>query len=360
MSQTSLSRIRRILAAGALTVPFLVVLLSWWVLRPALPPMLASHWSDTGPADGTMSTGSMLAMGLVISGIGAVAGWVAVARPGATAAYRRRLWFFAGVPAGLGAAAWLSSALLTVQAGDPYEAVIGGWLVAILASCLYGVIPMAIDAQPRRAQRAQGAGFSGEVRAGAPTALGTVDVDSGFEDDLDEGGNSADTDEEWSTELTSRMFFWLAVALAVLGIALYVVPALSGTAAGDVLDGNGSLIAVVLVVLGIGIMVAFVRTRVVIDRRGFRLESVFFRIPLKRLASSQITAVEEAFIRPGEWGGWGYRVMIGRSAFVLRAGPGIVITTDGGRLFAVTIPDAGCAAAALSDAVRRSSASGAV
>ena len=44
-------------------------------------------------------------------------------------------------------------------------------------------------------------------------------------------------------------------------------------------------------------------------------------------------------IHPAAWGGWGYHVLPGRSALVLRAGPGLVLTLRDGRRFAVTVDD---------------------
>ena len=53
----------------------------------------------------------------------------------------------------------------------------------------------------------------------------------------------------------------------------------------------------------------------------------------------RIAGVEVAEIDPLEWGGWGYRVTPGRSALVLRRGPGLVIHQSDGRRFAVTLDD---------------------
>jgi len=44
-------------------------------------------------------------------------------------------------------------------------------------------------------------------------------------------------------------------------------------------------------------------------------------------------------LRPSEWGGWGYRIMPGRSAIVLRSGPGLVVTTTSGTQFAISLAD---------------------
>ncbi|HQX36543.1 MAG TPA: hypothetical protein PLA13_09335, partial [Microbacteriaceae bacterium] len=42
-------------------------------------------------------------------------------------------------------------------------------------------------------------------------------------------------------------------------------------------------------------------------------------------------------IDPMGWGGWGYRVTPGRSAIVLRTGPGLVITQRDQKQFAISL-----------------------
>lgn len=83
---------------------------------------------------------------------------------------------------------------------------------------------------------------------------------------------------------------------------------------------------------------SFIRLRVSVDWRGLRVVSLF-GIPLKRIALDQVAVVEATEVRPMDWGGWGYRVMPGRSAVVLRSGPGLVVTTAADKQFAITIDD---------------------
>ncbi|WP_449372420.1 hypothetical protein [Arthrobacter psychrolactophilus] len=71
------------------------------------------------------------------------------------------------------------------------------------------------------------------------------------------------------------------------------------------------------------------------------------RIPLKRIKLHEIAAVEVTELRPSEWGGWGYRIMPGRSAVIMGAGPGLIITTTTDKQFAVTVGDPDTAASLL-------------
>ena len=71
--------------------------------------------------------------------------------------------------------------------------------------------------------------------------------------------------------------------------------------------------------------------------RGLRVTSLLFAIPLKRIAPEQIAQVEAPVPEPTQWGGWGYRIMPGRSAIILRKGPGMVITQRNEKQFAVSL-----------------------
>jgi hypothetical protein len=68
--------------------------------------------------------------------------------------------------------------------------------------------------------------------------------------------------------------------------------------------------------------------------------SLLLHIPLKRIPLDRIRRAEAAHLTPGEWGGWGYRIMPGRSALVLRSGPGLVVTSVDGTQFAISLADA--------------------
>lgn len=62
-------------------------------------------------------------------------------------------------------------------------------------------------------------------------------------------------------------------------------------------------------------------------------------MPLERIVSARSET-----LRPGEWGGWGYRITARGSALIPRGGPGLVLSLAGRRAFAVTLDDADGAA----------------
>ena len=49
----------------------------------------------------------------------------------------------------MGATTWLLSAGLTIQVGDPYEVVLGPWVIVSFVLAGYGLIPFAISPKPR-------------------------------------------------------------------------------------------------------------------------------------------------------------------------------------------------------------------
>lgn len=126
----------RTLASMSLLVPAAVTLVSWLAWRDRLPDEVASHWSDLGAADGTLPTATMFGLTLGISLAAAVAGSVAGRRRGSL--------FGAGAVGGVTTVAWLVSAGLTLRAGSASDAVLGPWILAVLAGLAYGLVPYLI------------------------------------------------------------------------------------------------------------------------------------------------------------------------------------------------------------------------
>lgn len=296
--------VRRALAGASLCVPVLVVIISWWVWRDSLPAELASHWSGSGPADDAMAVGTLLALNLGMTGVPAVAGLAISFWPGISARTRRGAYFFLGVFGGMGAATWLLSAGLTMQVGDPYEVVLGAWVIVSFVAAGYGIIPFLISPKPH---------------------VEAKDVERRFE-------FAPSTTGAWSQAITGKMFAWVAIGLIILGAVIYG-PAI---AAGQ---GSDRIVGIAVMAVAIVLVASFVRLRVTADWRGLRVVSAIFRIPLKRIRLDAMEVVEAAELRPTEWGGWGYRIMPGRSAVILRKGPGLIVTTRNEKQFAISLDD---------------------
>jgi len=313
-STTSGSRPRALVAAASLLIPAAGILVSRAVLADRLPPVLASHWSSTGAADESQPVGALLALALLLAGVPAVAGLVAAALGRGS----RLLLGGLGLVAGLGAGAWATSVGTTLAAGSAEEAVLGAWLVALLGSGAFAVIPALLAPPTRHAPR---------IAA----------------DGLPLGGQETGA---WSHTVTGRVF---AVTGAVLvgSTAIAVTSLLATDATGPAIAMGIVLGASAIVVLG------FTRLRVTADRRGLRVVSKVLGIPLRRIPLSSMASVSTAALRPSEWGGWGYRMSPGRSALILRSGPGLVVTTTRGSEFAITLSDPETPAALLETLRRR-------
>jgi hypothetical protein len=120
------------------------------------------------------------------------------------------------------------------------------------------------------------------------------------------------------------------VIIATAAAALFLTTAIAAFVA----PGAWPAVAAVVIVL-----VVFSEIRVTADRRGLRVTAGMVRLPIKRIPLDDIADVSAEHIDPMRWGGWGYRVLPGRSALVLRAGPGLVVEQRDGRRFAVTMDD---------------------
>lgn len=303
---------RRTLAAATLLIPVLVVIVSWRGWRDHLPVELASHWSGAGPADGAMAAGSLFSLSLAMTGVPAVAGVALAFWNRISVRTMRGGFFLLGMFGGMGATSWLLSAGLTMQVGDPYEVVLGLWAIPSFASAGYGFIPFLISPKPQ---------------------LEATDVQSRFEFEPSETG-------AWSQTITGSIFAWVAGGLIILGGVLYG-PAVASGHVSDSLFGMSTMTVAILIVA------SFIRLRVTADWRGLRVVSAVFRIPLKRIRLDKIDVIEAAELQPVEWGGWGYRITAGRSALILRKGPGLIVTTTNQKQFAITLDDPGTPAALL-------------
>ncbi len=309
--QQMTSATRRVAAGIVGLLPLGAVAVTWLMWQDKLPDELASHWTDTGAPDGFMGTASALGLGLALTGIPGAIALVSAFIPTLRPALFRGTVGFAGMISGMGAGTWLISAGLTLQAGSAEKAVLGWWLAALIASFLFGAVPYFIAPKPK---------FT-TTRHETRLPLGAHESGA------------------WSRTITSKMLLWMPVALLALTAALYLPAVLDGSGVSWI--GLGTMLASVVVV---GLIA---HLQVTVDWRGLRIVSTLGRIPLKRIRLEDIAAVEVTEIHPGEWGGWGYRVMPGRSAVVMGAGPGLIITTRADKQFAVTVADPETAASLL-------------
>lgn len=308
MTNTSSQSHQLRLAAAVVTVfiPLAAVLGSFAAWRDHLPPVLASHWSDLGPADGVMTVAQFLTVALTMTGGAAIAAVVLSLVDSVSVPSRRIGLLVAGIVAGAGAESWLVSAVLTARAGDPNEVVLGAWSLLGVVGAAYGLIPFFVAPKPKPRPASQ---------------------DSIPRIDLPAGQNVA-----WSRSITANLFLWACLVLVATGIVIVATAGVS--------DGvPRSVLGLVALAAGVIVLASLSRLQITADWRGLRVVSVLSRITLKRIRLEDIATLEVSTLVPSEWGGWGYRVVPGRSALILRRGPGLIITTVDQKQFAVTLDD---------------------
>ncbi|ANP73563.1 DUF3093 family protein [Cryobacterium arcticum] len=300
------------LAVGLLWLPVVTVLVTALQWYDELPAELPRQWNGT-EVTSTSPKALMLAITGGIALLAALAGLAALSRR--TADIRRTLLLVAGCAAGLGTGIWLVTAGLVLVSGTP-EPDSGGWpLLGVLAGA-FGLVPFVLS--PRRPI---------EPQQHSPVSVPLAESETGA----------------WFTTVNVPLFLWLA---AILGLATVALAVLSVALGGP---GAGGAVTVGLVALS---CLAFGRLRVSVDRRGLRVISAF-GVPLRRLRLDQIVSARTETIVPMEWGGWGYRIMPGRSAIVVAGGPALVVERTNGTLFAVTLPEPELPAALLTTLAAR-------
>ncbi|GIE99700.1 DUF1648 domain-containing protein [Paractinoplanes rishiriensis] len=274
-------------AAVLIWLPVVVIVATWAAWSDRLPERMGTHWNGFGAPDRYSSATWFGVTLLVIAVAAGVAGVFVAGRS-------RLLTGVAGAVTGGTAGIWLSTAEAALSDGR-----LGWRFVYFVAGLGWGALVAAV------------AGPSASPVRPAPQGVDPLDL--------------APTERAaFSTTLRAPLI--MAVTLvAALPIAVFAALA------------QPVLWPVLAVVLAAGLM--FGRIRVTADTRGLRVVAGLIGVPVKRIPLSDITGVEVADINPLEWGGWGYRVIPGRTALVLRAGPGLVLHLRGGRRFAVTMDD---------------------
>ena len=277
-----------------------------------LPDRLATHWSGSGAADGSMSlTGLILFTGglFILPGlITAIGG----------ALYSHKLPRGAA-PFGIG----LGVAFATMGAVIILTTVIGqrgltDWTMADVPNILLiGVLPIALGAVAAAAGRSfpyrQTDSISSPSGPG-PSELDMMPVD---------GAERLVFVETQSI----RWVLWLLALAVVATFALLFIGI-----------WQVALLTLLMTVPGL----AMGRIRVQVDRNGVTVRSALVPIRYSRIKLSEIESAATIDVEPMKWGGWGYRGSLrfgGTAAFVSRKGPGMRLDLTQDRLFAVTLND---------------------
>lgn len=300
----------------ALALPLAVaaagVLLTWsWAHE--LPDPVAVHWGAEGTADGFGSVTSQLVVLAVTVTLLSAAAWALAFWWGRDASTRR---LATGTSVGL---ALLLTVLvvggLAAQRGLDDAADVGplGGTVGLAVAVGLTAGALVAFAQPGDPAR---------------PATGAVPADA-ERLPLGPGERAA-----WTRTATG------SAAVAIGGGATVVVAALALA-----LDVPGLW----LLVLALGVLLAATAVfRVRVDGTGLTVRSAL-GWPRLHVPADEVVAARTTQVRPlGDFGGWGYRVGAGgRTGVVLRSGGALEVERTGGRVFVVTVDDAGTAAALL-------------
>lgn len=293
---------RRYLAAGSVMIMPAIFVVAWLQWHDNLPDILPTHWDAGGTPDGftdTLSYTIILASVLALATIIGLFASMSRRWPAGT----ERFWLAAaGSVQGMATALWVVSAIVTINHGDPETAPLGPWLFLVIAAIAWGAVPALLHPS-------------------SPAPRTRVD-DPVIDPDVPA--------EPWSETVSSGIMVGLAVLTTGIGIAFAVSFVLGG-------DGWMLFTGVMLVISGVPIaMIAMYR--ISIDESGFRVSSVLLGIAFKKLRLDQIEKASAGEIVPAEWGGWGWRFTPGRSALVMKRGPGIKVRDTSGKEFAANLP----------------------
>ncbi|MEF9883923.1 DUF1648 domain-containing protein [Streptomyces sp. P9-A4] len=306
----------RALAALPFALTLLVYVLLLVLRYDRLPDTLATHFGLDGRPDGFTGRTAFAVVGVALL-VALGAGWTALVR-------RPSLW-------GAWATAGFAGALLVLLVRDNLDVTdpsqvssplvnltlaaataglfgLAGWgLTRLVPEDAAAPVPGAPDAPRLPLGASEVAGWSHATASGPLTVLGVI-------------------------------------ALAAVPVGLILAP------------WPAALLALLGLVIGVPGL-ALARVRVAVDRRGVTVRPSLsprprVRVPLDEIAGASVRELDTAAVL-GEFGGWGYRVRAHRTGVIVRTGETLVVRRDSGREFAVTVPDAGTAAALLNTLVER-------
>lgn len=137
-------RLRLFLASVALVGPPVAIAVTFVAWRGGLPGLIAVHWSDLAAADGALPIAGVFLSAVIAAAAATAAGLVLVLirRMGPRVVRGSMSWL--GTVQGIAATAWIGPAWVTYLAGSAEEAVLGPWVVLLVASALYGAVPYAL------------------------------------------------------------------------------------------------------------------------------------------------------------------------------------------------------------------------
>lgn len=326
------ARARRIAFWVGVWAPLLVVALgvllqAVWI--PRLPDPVATHWSGSGGPDGFGSIGTNILLTAIV-GVGVVVLFAAILMLPRGA--RRGFPVWSNFPR--------------------FMASFGAGTVVFITVLLVGLVQIQLDVADARTVGSSVLPMLIALGLGAIAGVVGWAVQPSIVIPPAPGSGSAPlplarTERAvWiGVSKPSAGYLGLVVALTLIMSALLVTSL--------VLQSPGWWVMALVALLVLALLPATSRFRVRIDDSGLEARSAI-GWPIIRVPARDIEQVAATEINPlGEFGGWGIRLIPGRFGIVLRIGPGIVVTRNGGRIFGITVDDAETGAAVLAAAAER-------
>ncbi len=302
-ARVPVNHLRSLAAAVVNLVPALVVGVTAASWTDRLPDPLPTHWSSLSEPDGFSSYATTWHTMLAIAVVGALLGIA-----GAVLSWLNPLWQRAtmGIAGAVGFGAlgmWLATAHAAWRRADAYDAPLTWGVVLPVVLGLVGCVAVLalLGRRPRTLH---------SVRAARNASSGLV---------LAPGERAV----------------WAHREFVVWPLVIGVVMAVAGVVMGFV----GGVAAVSVMAVAAVVVSSLSWVQVTVDDRGVRVGLGPWAWTVKRVRLGDIVAASAESINATAWGGWGYRVMPGRSAAVLRSGPALVLDLADGRRFAVTVDD---------------------
>ncbi|MDQ0688435.1 hypothetical protein QFZ56_007398 [Streptomyces achromogenes] len=290
-----------------------------------LPDRIATHWRGSGRPDGSMPLWAAALFPALIWGVSALVVVLSPRWAGAGDAVPG--WTVAGL--GFGGVTLLGGQASAVRAnldhGDRHTAgsVTTGVAGTLLVATVVGTAGAAAAHRARAGARSAAAGSTPGLPAGERVS--------------------------WSGRASNSWLHALAVLTGLLGITV-VLSVLAG------LTGPPFLVAAAPFALASVLVLGFSTVRARVDETGLAVAFGPFARPTRRWAVEDIASARVEHRRPGQVGGWGYRLGGPGTTVLVRGGECLVIQDSKGGEFAVSVDGAEHGAALLNSSRARQNA----
>ncbi|TFH56504.1 DUF3093 family protein [Glutamicibacter arilaitensis] len=321
-------------------LPAAIVAICYALLSGKLPEMTATHWGSTSTyPDGFTRTAVFVPVCIGLSILGAAVGLVSL-RLRNNLGLLVGLLFAGGVLSWTTAGVFVGSAVPTALAESAETAVIGGMMIVMIVCSLMGLVPLWISGIYQQYAK----DFNAQRQARIDQAQGFSRQPVVQEEAM--------VQQEFKQSMAAPWWMWL-LCLVVPGVL--VVAVLLPMVTGESQDTGiaSQIITGVLCLLVCVLMLSLVWIRVSIKKDRFRVSSAVLGFPMRTIDVADIESVTSEKIVPMMWGGWGWRIIPGGSAIVMKEHEGLVFELKNRKRFAVTIPESQQAAQLLNARLAR-------